>query len=78
MNRPAQDMVTIRHARKRLLILSLLALALTLLPGSAAQSEQRCFPETGFCIAGPIRAYWLMGLIGAGLWIGSFQEHPRP
>ncbi len=24
----------------------------------AAQSDQRCFAETGFCISGPIRAYW--------------------
>ncbi|NJM06734.1 lamin tail domain-containing protein [Candidatus Gracilibacteria bacterium] len=23
-----------------------------------AQSDERCFPETGFCIRGPIRAYW--------------------
>jgi hypothetical protein len=23
-----------------------------------AQSDGRCFPETGFCIRGPIRAYW--------------------
>lgn len=23
-----------------------------------AQADQRCFPETGQCIAGPIRAYW--------------------
>jgi hypothetical protein len=30
-------------------------------PMAAAQSEQRCFPETGHCIAGPIRAYWERG-----------------
>ncbi|NTU81292.1 MAG: hypothetical protein HGA45_18250 [Chloroflexales bacterium] len=24
----------------------------------AAQPDSRCFPETGLCIAGPIRAYW--------------------
>jgi hypothetical protein len=23
-----------------------------------AQAQERCFPETGFCISGPIRAYW--------------------
>jgi hypothetical protein len=25
---------------------------------SSAQSRERCFPETGFCISGPIRTYW--------------------
>ncbi|MGQ9926315.1 MAG: thermonuclease family protein [Chloroflexaceae bacterium] len=25
---------------------------------SLAQGNERCFPETGFCISGPIRAYW--------------------
>jgi len=24
----------------------------------AAQSSDRCFPETSFCMSGPIRAYW--------------------
>src|SRR5438093_5297660 len=23
-----------------------------------AQTDRRCFPETGFCISGRIRAYW--------------------
>ncbi len=42
----------------RLVLLALL-LALAALPAQAqAQAEQRCFPETGQCIAGPIRAYW--------------------
>jgi hypothetical protein len=27
-------------------------------PAPAAAQGARCFPETGFCIAGPIRAYW--------------------
>ncbi len=29
-------------------------------PGTSAyaQTDERCFPETGQCIAGPIRAYW--------------------
>jgi Tol biopolymer transport system component len=39
-----------------------LALSLVLLPlagrPAAAQPDARCFPETGLCIAGPIRAYW--------------------
>ena len=25
---------------------------------AAAQQPQRCFPETGYCISGTIRAYW--------------------
>jgi hypothetical protein len=25
---------------------------------AAAQTAERCFPETGYCIGGPIRAYW--------------------
>ncbi len=34
--------------------------ALTAFPAvpAAAQSGQRCFPETGYCISGSIRAYW--------------------
>jgi hypothetical protein len=26
--------------------------------GARAQDDVRCFPETGYCISGPIRAYW--------------------
>ena len=41
------------------LCVTLLALAATtLLPRAAAQPQERCFPETGFCISGPIRAFW--------------------
>jgi len=40
-----------------LLTLALLALLAFALP-AAAQADQRCFPETGQCIAGPIRAFW--------------------
>jgi hypothetical protein len=37
-----------------------LVLILAALPGAAvfAQNDQRCFPETGFCIAGRIREFW--------------------
>jgi len=45
----------------RLLGTVLLALvAFGLMPAGAAHAQggQRCFPETGQCIAGPIRAYW--------------------
>lgn len=37
-----------------------LALALLLLPAlpAEAQAGERCFPQTGYCISGAIRAYW--------------------
>ncbi len=46
---------------RRMLLLAALVLAglAALAPQpSAAQSDQRCFPQTGFCISGPIRSYW--------------------
>jgi hypothetical protein len=41
-------------------LVALVAVAITaILPtAAAAQTAQRCFPETGFCISGPIRRYW--------------------
>ena len=45
--------------KSRLLAVLLLLLSVALFGGTArAQPSQRCFPETGQCIAGPIRAYW--------------------
>jgi hypothetical protein len=43
-----------------LFLLTLLALLAGLVPHTVAnaQTGERCFPETGYCIAGPIRAYW--------------------
>ena len=42
-----------------LTLLALLFLALAPFAASTqAQTDQRCFPETGQCISGPIRAYW--------------------
>jgi hypothetical protein len=35
-----------------------LALALLLPISARAQMDERCFPETGYCISGSIRAYW--------------------
>lgn len=35
-----------------------LLLAIVPIGSAAAQSDSRCFPETGFCISGPIRRYW--------------------
>jgi hypothetical protein len=37
---------------------ALLAASVAAAPARAAQQGERCFPETGMCIAGPIRAYW--------------------
>ncbi|HMP41802.1 MAG TPA: hypothetical protein PKA05_15590, partial [Roseiflexaceae bacterium] len=45
---------------KRHFWISALAALLSLIPlgAASAQSNARCFPETGYCISGPIRAYW--------------------
>ncbi len=40
-------------------LLAVIALSSLLFPFPAqAQSGERCFPETGYCISGPIREYW--------------------
>ncbi|GAB4451140.1 MAG: hypothetical protein OHK0015_56330 [Chloroflexi bacterium OHK40] len=46
-----------RPTRSVLLALILLAITPFAVPAQA-QNDQRCFPETGQCIAGLIRAYW--------------------
>jgi hypothetical protein len=43
---------------QRLLAALLAFLILAAAPSAFAQPNDRCFPETGFCIAGPIRTYW--------------------
>ncbi len=43
---------------RRLLIVLLALLALAMVPSTTRAQEQRCFPETGQCISGVIRAYW--------------------
>jgi YVTN family beta-propeller protein len=58
-------------------LLTLLAvLALGAPRGATAQSEQRCFQETGFCIGGRIRGFWEQngGLPVFGLSIAPQQE----
>jgi hypothetical protein len=58
-------------------IVALVALIGTVLPVPAlAQPDQRCFPETGFCISGRIRTYWEQngGLPVFGLPITPQQE----
>ena len=42
----------------RHIIVLLILLTLGSTAPVAAQSDTRCFPETGYCIAGPIRTYW--------------------
>ena len=42
----------------RWIFAGLVLLALSLAVPAAAQTTERCFPETGFCISGPIRSYW--------------------
>jgi hypothetical protein len=62
--------------KKRTLLLSLLALLMSALaaPASlAAQSAERCFPETGYCISGNIRAYWERG---GGLPVFGYPTSP--
>lgn len=49
--------------RFRFLLIAVLGIAATLctfIPAitQAQASTQRCFPETGYCISGPIRSYW--------------------
>jgi hypothetical protein len=60
--------------RRIVLLLSLMALLPVV--SAAAQGDSRCFPETGQCISGPIRAYWERngGLPIFGYPIGALQE----
>ncbi len=41
-----------------LLFIVLLALGTVPATPTSAQTDERCFPETGYCISGQIRAYW--------------------
>ncbi len=58
-------------------IIALLLVTLALLPAApsgAAQSGRRCFPETGFCIEGRIRAFWEQN---GGLPVFGFPIMPQ-
>jgi ELWxxDGT repeat protein len=57
----------------RLLLLIVLTLPL-LAPASLRAQEQRCFPETGFCISGRIRAFWEQN---GGLPVFGFPTGPQ-
>jgi hypothetical protein len=56
-----------------LLIVILVAGLLAAVPAQA-QSDQRCFPETGFCISGRIREYWEQN---GGLPVFGFPITPQ-
>ena len=49
---------TIHRMRALAACVALLTIALALPLATHAQTGERCFPQTGFCISGPIRAYW--------------------
>lgn len=56
---------------------TLFLLLFTLLPSQtmpAAAQGERCFPETGICISGPIRAYWERN---GGLAVFGFPIRPQ-
>jgi sortase (surface protein transpeptidase) len=61
----------------RVLILFALALGLFAplgVPRAEAQASQRCFRETGYCIAGPIRSFWERN---GGLMVFGFPITPQ-
>ncbi|MEN9937926.1 MAG: hypothetical protein RLZZ387_4505 [Chloroflexota bacterium] len=63
--------------RQSLLSILITLLLLSALPTSAqAQTDQRCFPETGHCISGRIRQFWEQngGLPVFGFPIGPQQD----
>jgi hypothetical protein len=53
-------MMGYRQWRRALVFLWLVVLGIVGLPSASvhAQASERCFAETGYCISGPIRAYW--------------------
>jgi sortase (surface protein transpeptidase) len=67
-----------RHRRTPALLLALALLASQAAGIAQAQPQRRCFRETGYCIAGPIRAYWERngGLMVFGLPITPQQVQP--
>jgi peptidoglycan hydrolase-like protein with peptidoglycan-binding domain len=57
--------------------MSVLVLALFLLAGGStvlAQNNERCFAETGYCIAGPLRTFWERG---GGLPVFGYPIGPQ-
>lgn len=60
--------------RIKVVLISLALLTMTSLSNVQAQSDERCFPETGFCIAGRFREYWESN---GGLSIFGFPITPQ-
>jgi hypothetical protein len=56
------------------LALALMLLTLPLALPAAAQTNERCFPETGFCISGRIREFWETN---GGLPVFGFPKGPQ-
>src|SRR5688500_9470643 len=74
---PEETTVTIVRPRFVVIALMVLACCASLpLASVGAQSAERCFPETGYCIAGRIRSFWEQngGLPVFGFPIGPQQE----
>jgi sugar lactone lactonase YvrE len=72
-------MSTSTRARRALVIPTvaiMLALLALVAPTASAQTAERCFPETGFCISGRIREFWEQngGLAVFGLPLGAQHE----
>jgi hypothetical protein len=66
-----------KHMHKLMTLLALavvLGTSLSQASPAGAQSGQRCFPETGQCISGPIRAYWEQG---GGLAVFGYPTTPQ-
>src|SRR5918911_1401083 len=60
--------------RRCLHFLTPFALLLLLIAPAAAQTDQRCFPETNECIAGRIREFWEQN---GGLTVFGFPITPQ-
>ena len=50
------------------------AFVISVVPTSTAQTVERCFPETGFCIAGRIREFWEQN---GGLPVFGYPKGPQ-
>jgi hypothetical protein len=45
--------------RRSILLITIALLGLAMVPAAISRAQDaRCFPETGYCISGPIRRYW--------------------
>lgn len=65
----------VRRALRAISALALVVATLVLLaPQASAQTAERCFPETGYCISGRIREYWEQN---GGLPVFGFPLGPQ-